>query len=136
MSGMAQSKGVHITLRMRLECTILRRDARDTPEPAIEVLNEVVVDRGSGPYLTKIECWERDHLITKVRETQPVPLSPACHKIIHLSFKGIIVLAKAFSACYQQPAANAWPYGSHEAAKTPVHTVCSVKVSLCDEAAM
>lgn len=61
------SKGVHITLRMRLECTILRRDARDTPEPAIEVLNEVVVDRGSGPYLTKIECWERDHLITKVQ---------------------------------------------------------------------
>ena len=50
---------------MRLECTILRRDARDRPEPAVEVLNEVVVDRGSGPYLTKIECWERDHLITK-----------------------------------------------------------------------
>ena len=57
--------GVHITLRMRLECTILRRDARDKPEPPVEVLNEVVVDRGSGPYLTKIECWERDHLITK-----------------------------------------------------------------------
>ena len=31
-----------------------------------EVLNEVVVDRGSNPYLTKIECWERGRLITKV----------------------------------------------------------------------
>lgn len=60
-----QSMGVHITLRMRLECKILRANARDDPEP-VEVLNEVVVDRGSGPYLTKIECWERDHLITKV----------------------------------------------------------------------
>ena len=57
--------GVHITLRMRLECTILRANARDEGEP-VEVLNEIVVDRGSGPYLTKIECWERDHLITKV----------------------------------------------------------------------
>ena len=60
-----QAMGVHITLRMRLECTILRRGNRDQGEP-VEVLNEVVVDRGSGPYLTKIECWERDHLITKV----------------------------------------------------------------------
>ena len=31
-----------------------------------EVLNEVVVDRGANPYLAKIECWERDTLITKV----------------------------------------------------------------------
>ena len=55
---------------MRLECTILRRDRRDQGEP-VEVLNEVVVDRGSGPYLTKIECWERDHLITKVHCLTP-----------------------------------------------------------------
>jgi NAD+ kinase len=30
------------------------------------VLNEVVVDRGSNPYLSKIECYEHNHLITKV----------------------------------------------------------------------
>ena len=64
--GLLQSLGVHITLRMRLECKILRRDRRDEPEASVEVLNEVVVDRGSGPYLTKIECWERNNLITKV----------------------------------------------------------------------
>ena len=29
-------------------------------------MNEVVVDRGANPYLAKIECWERDTLITKV----------------------------------------------------------------------
>ena len=32
-----------------------------------EVLNEVVVDRGANPYLTKIECYEQGKLITKVR---------------------------------------------------------------------
>lgn len=31
-----------------------------------EVMNEVVVDRGANPYLTKIECWEHGRLITKV----------------------------------------------------------------------
>lgn len=37
------------------------------PGDVYEVLNEVVVDRGSNPYLTKIECWESNRLITKVR---------------------------------------------------------------------
>lgn len=30
-------------------------------------MNEVVVDRGANPYLTKIECWEHGTLITKVQ---------------------------------------------------------------------
>ena len=60
-------RGVHVTLRMRLECRIVRRggDGRAGLEEVYEVLNEVVVDRGANPFLTKIECWERDRLITK-----------------------------------------------------------------------
>lgn len=64
-----QMRGVHITLRMRLECKILRQgEQRDSGarEELYEVMNEVVVDRGANPYLAKIECWERDTLITKV----------------------------------------------------------------------
>ena len=30
---------------------------------------QVVVDRGANPYLTKIECWEHDRLITKARQS-------------------------------------------------------------------
>ncbi len=61
-------RGVHITLRMRLECRIVRQNQSDnTPQELYEVLNEVVVDRGANPYLAKIECWERDTLITKVQ---------------------------------------------------------------------
>ena len=61
-------RGVHITLRMRLECKIVRRDPGEdvAVEERYEVMNEVVVDRGANPYLAKIECWERDTLITKV----------------------------------------------------------------------
>lgn len=37
------------------------------PGKVFDVLNEIVVDRGSNPYLSKIECYEHDRLITKVR---------------------------------------------------------------------
>ena len=76
---LVQMRGVHITLRMRLECKIVRRDPdEDTAaEERYEVMNEVVVDRGANPYLAKIECWERDTLITKVPPTPPkYPTAP------------------------------------------------------------
>lgn len=57
-------RGVHITLRMRLQCVVMRKGQQLIPP--VEVLNEVVVDRGSNPFLTKIECWEHNRLLTKV----------------------------------------------------------------------
>jgi hypothetical protein len=36
------------------------------PGEEYEVLNEVVVSRGANPFLTKIEVYEHDTLITKV----------------------------------------------------------------------
>jgi NAD+ kinase len=57
--------GVYITLRMRLRCE-LYRNGMPVPGKIFDVLNEVVVDRGSSPYLCKIECYERNRLITKV----------------------------------------------------------------------
>lgn len=58
--------GVHITLRMRLLCDIYR-NGEQVPCESVEVLNEVVVDRGSSPFLSKVECWERGRLITRVQ---------------------------------------------------------------------
>jgi NAD+ kinase len=58
--------GVYITLRMRLQCEI-HRDGKPLPGTCHHVLNEVVLSRGSFPYLSKIEVYERDHLITKVQ---------------------------------------------------------------------
>ena len=57
--------GVYITLRMRLRCEIFRK-GKAMPGKVFDILNEVVVDRGSNPYLSKIECYEHDRLITKV----------------------------------------------------------------------
>lgn len=58
--------GVRITLRMRLRCELFR-NGRRVPGAIHEVMNEVVVSRGSAPYLSKIEVYERDTYLTRVQ---------------------------------------------------------------------
>ncbi|KAH7524560.1 hypothetical protein FEM48_Zijuj06G0132300 [Ziziphus jujuba var. spinosa] len=67
--------GVYITLRMRLRCEIFR-NGKAVPGKVFDVLNEVVVDRGSNPYLSKIECYEHDRLITKVQGDGVIVATP------------------------------------------------------------
>ncbi|PWA49017.1 ATP-NAD kinase-like domain-containing protein [Artemisia annua] len=68
-------EGVYITLRMRLRCEIFR-NGKAMPGKVFDVLNEVVVDRGSNPYLSKIECYEHDRLITKVQGDGVIVATP------------------------------------------------------------
>ncbi|KAI8003501.1 hypothetical protein LOK49_LG08G01548 [Camellia lanceoleosa] len=67
--------GVYITLRMRLRCEMFR-NGKAMPGKVFDVLNEVVVDRGSNPYLSKIECYEHDRLITKVQGDGVIVATP------------------------------------------------------------
>ncbi|XP_062099273.1 NAD kinase 2, chloroplastic [Humulus lupulus] len=67
--------GVYITLRMRLRCEIFR-NGKAMPGKIFDVLNEVVIDRGSNPYLSKIECYEHDRLITKVQGDGVIVATP------------------------------------------------------------
>ncbi|CAO2141140.1 unnamed protein product [Urochloa humidicola] len=67
--------GVYITLRMRLRCEIFR-NGKAMPGKVFDILNEVVVDRGSNPYLSKIECYEHNHLITKVQGDGVIVATP------------------------------------------------------------
>ncbi|XP_009627123.1 NAD kinase 2, chloroplastic isoform X1 [Nicotiana tomentosiformis] len=67
--------GVYITLRMRLRCEIFR-SGKAMPGKVFDVLNEIVVDRGSNPYLSKIECYEHDRLITKVQGDGVIVATP------------------------------------------------------------
>ncbi|KAI4307232.1 hypothetical protein L6164_030441 [Bauhinia variegata] len=67
--------GVYITLRMRLRCEILR-NGKPMPGKVFDILNEIVVDRGSNPYLSKIECYEHDRLITKVQGDGVIVATP------------------------------------------------------------
>ncbi|CAL5350850.1 unnamed protein product [Camellia sinensis] len=67
--------GVYITLRMRLCCEIFR-NGEAMPGKVFDVLNEVVVDRGSNPYISKIECYDHDCLITKVQGDGVIVATP------------------------------------------------------------
>nr|DAD39720.1 TPA_asm: hypothetical protein HUJ06_014043 [Nelumbo nucifera] len=67
--------GIYLTLRMRLHCEIFR-NGKAVPGKVFDVLNEVVVDRGSSPYLSKIECYEHDRFITKVQGDGVIVATP------------------------------------------------------------
>ncbi|KAB2093812.1 hypothetical protein E1A91_A02G122300v1 [Gossypium mustelinum] len=73
--GNNTADGVYITLRMRLRCEIFR-NGKAVPGKVFDVLNEVVVDRGSNPYLSKVECYEHDRLITKVQGDGVIVATP------------------------------------------------------------
>ncbi|KAK7410627.1 hypothetical protein VNO78_01568 [Psophocarpus tetragonolobus] len=73
--GNSTRDGVYITLRMRLRCEIFRK-GKAVPGKVFDILNEVVVDRGSNPYLSKIECYEHGRLITKVQGDGVIVATP------------------------------------------------------------
>ncbi|KAK8465630.1 hypothetical protein PHAVU_009G129700 [Phaseolus vulgaris] len=73
--GNSARDGVYITLRMRLRCEIFRK-GKAVPGKVFDILNEVVVDRGSNPYLSKIECYEHGRLITKVQGDGVIVATP------------------------------------------------------------
>lgn len=54
-----------LSIRMRLECTIISREG--TVRARYNVLNEVVIDRGSSPYLAALECFCDDVHLTTVQ---------------------------------------------------------------------
>ena len=59
-----------LTLRSRLRCILLKEeDERKATTPATNqlVLNEVVIDRGSSPYLSNIDLYLDGKLITSVQ---------------------------------------------------------------------
>lgn len=60
------SLGVMVTLRMRLSCEVWRKDC-SKPEQTYQVLNEMIIDRGSSSFLTNIECYEKGRFISRVQ---------------------------------------------------------------------
>jgi NAD+ kinase len=54
-----------LSIRMRLDCRILNKEGTVTAR--FNVLNEVVIDRGSSPYLANLECFVDDLHLTTVQ---------------------------------------------------------------------
>jgi hypothetical protein len=54
-----------LSMRMRLDCRVINREG--VVRARFNVLNEVVIDRGSSPYLANLECFCDDVHLTTVQ---------------------------------------------------------------------
>ncbi len=48
-----------------------------------EVMNEVVIDRGSSSFLTNIECYEKGRFITRVQADGIMLATPTGRLLVH-----------------------------------------------------
>ncbi len=63
--------GFQLTLRHRLHCRVTRpsddKNDKRRCKARYEVLNEVVIDRGTSPFLTNLEVYCGDAFVTNVQ---------------------------------------------------------------------
>ncbi|QPC66837.1 hypothetical protein HYE67_009068 [Fusarium culmorum] len=91
--------GMKINLRMRFTCTVQRNNrgagALDAPkleEPEqFEVLNELVIDRGPSPYVSNLELYGDDELLTVVQADGCIFSTPTGSTAYSLSAGGALV---------------------------------------------
>jgi NAD+ kinase len=78
-----------LTIRMRLDCRIVNRDG--VVRVRYNVLNEVVVDRGSSPYLAALECFCDDVHLTTVQADGVIFATPTGSTAYSMSAGGSVV---------------------------------------------
>ncbi|PKY05105.1 putative sugar kinase [Aspergillus campestris IBT 28561] len=99
--------GMRVNLRMRFTCTVFRKDRRRGAAPdaveegeQFEVLNELVIDRGPSPYVSNLELYADNDLLTVVQADGCIFSTPtgstayslsAGGSLIHPSIPGILL---------------------------------------------
>ncbi|KAL4933050.1 putative NAD+ kinase Utr1 [Aspergillus undulatus] len=99
--------GMRVNLRMRFTCTVFRKDRSKGAEAGaveegeqFEVLNELVIDRGPSPYVSNLELYADNDLLTVVQADGCIFSTPtgstayslsAGGSLIHPSIPGILL---------------------------------------------
>eukprot|EP01026_Neomeris_dumetosa_P029080 TRINITY_DN23575_c0_g2_i10.p1 TRINITY_DN23575_c0_g2~~TRINITY_DN23575_c0_g2_i10.p1 ORF type:complete len:195 (+),score=20.43 TRINITY_DN23575_c0_g2_i10:175-759(+) len=83
-----QQLGIHVALRMRLQCDLYREGKWCS---SYNVLNEVVVDRGSAPFLTNVEVYEQGKYVTNVQADGVMLATPTGSTAYSVSAGGSMV---------------------------------------------
>ncbi|ORY73667.1 ATP-NAD kinase-like domain-containing protein [Protomyces lactucae-debilis] len=110
--------GMRVNLRMRFTCTVHKRPRRSRnssnahsvtgrmsaadspvldqlnghePDQSFEVLNELVVDRGTSPFISNLELWGDGHLLTVVQADGLILSTPTGSTAYSLSAGGSLV---------------------------------------------
>lgn len=101
LSRVMGDAGMRVNLRMRFTCTVYRanpnHDAADAESPAhleaeqYEVLNELVIDRGPSPYVSNLELYGDNELLTIVQADGCIFSTPTGSTAYSLSAGGSLV---------------------------------------------
>ncbi|CAG7923332.1 unnamed protein product [Penicillium olsonii] len=90
--------GMRVNLRMRFTCTVFRRDRSKSAElnaveegEQFEVLNELVIDRGPSPYVSNLELYADDDLLTVVQADGCIFSTPTGSTAYSLSAGGSLM---------------------------------------------
>ncbi|KAL7788240.1 NAD kinase associated with ferric reductase [Trichoderma ceciliae] len=86
--------GMKINLRMRFTCTVWRGGSNGNPMDEgeqFEVLNELVIDRGPSPYVSNLELYGDDELLTVVQADGCIFSTPTGSTAYSLSAGGSLV---------------------------------------------
>jgi NAD kinase len=78
-----------LSIRMRLDCRIINRDG--AVRARYNVLNEVVIDRGSSPYLANLECFCDDVHLTTVQADGVIFATPTGSTAYSMAAGGSVV---------------------------------------------
>ncbi|GAP83467.1 putative ATP-NAD kinase [Rosellinia necatrix] len=87
-------EGMRVNLRMRFTCTVYRNGAsRGEMEEGeqFEVLNELVIDRGPSPYVSNLELYGDNELLTVVQADGCIFSTPTGSTAYSLSAGGALV---------------------------------------------
>ncbi|KAF2087475.1 ATP-NAD kinase [Saccharata proteae CBS 121410] len=101
LSRIMGDAGMRVNLRMRFTCTVHRANPRHNPsDPAspshteteqYEVLNELVIDRGPSPYVSNLELYGDNALLTVVQADGCIFSTPTGSTAYSLSAGGSLV---------------------------------------------
>ncbi|KAL7955088.1 NAD kinase associated with ferric reductase [Trichoderma compactum] len=85
--------GMKINLRMRFTCTVWREGSNGNSDEGeqFEVLNELVIDRGPSPYVSNLELYGDDELLTVVQADGCIFSTPTGSTAYSLSAGGSLV---------------------------------------------
>ncbi|KAI8966000.1 ATP-NAD kinase [Daldinia sp. FL1419] len=86
--------GMRVNLRMRFTCTVFRNGAKGQEMEEgeqFEVLNELVIDRGPSPYVSNLELYGDNELLTVVQADGCIFSTPTGSTAYSLSAGGSLV---------------------------------------------
>ncbi|KAF3056382.1 NAD(+) kinase [Daldinia childiae] len=87
--------GMRVNLRMRFTCTVFRNGTSGGPDmeegEQFEVLNELVIDRGPSPYVSNLELYGDNELLTVVQADGCIFSTPTGSTAYSLSAGGSLV---------------------------------------------